>query len=118
MAALNSASAYAQALVLLQPRMEAWLGRIGAYADALALPTDAASSSSEDGMSQWDPAKMLTIAMRYSDPDIAVWLGRLLPDVRNLPSHECCGQVAQTLTHHLQGAKARMELQQLEIPCS
>ena len=70
-----------QALVLLQPRIEAWLGRIGAHADALALPADAVSGS-EHGVTQWDPATMLTIAMRYPDNDIAVWLGRLLPDVR------------------------------------
>ena len=69
-----------QALVVLQPRIEAWLGRIGAHADALALTTD--DGSGEHGVTQWDPAKMLTIAMRYPEADIAIWLGRLLPDVR------------------------------------
>ena len=68
--------------MLLQPRIEAWLGRIGAHADSLALPSDAPNGGSEHGVTQWGPAKMLTIAMRYPDPDVSVWLGRLLPDVR------------------------------------
>ena len=69
-----------QVLVLLQPRIEAWLGRIGAHADALALPLDACGGG-EHGVVQWDPAKKLTITLRYPDEDVAVWLGRLLPDV-------------------------------------
>jgi hypothetical protein len=69
-----------QVLVLLQPRIEAWLGRIGAHADALALPLDACGGG-EHVVEQWDPAKKLTITLRYPDEDVAVWLGRLLPDV-------------------------------------
>ena len=69
-----------QVLVLLQPRIEAWLGRIGAHADALALLSDV-SGGGEHSIVQWDPAKKLTVTLRYPDEDKAVWLGRLLPDV-------------------------------------
>ena len=77
--------------MVLQPRIEAWLGRIGALADALALPgvsveggTVEGGASSKQGMLRWDLENRMGLRMPFLEADFDVWLDSMLPEVRSL----------------------------------
>ena len=73
----------AQGLAAVQPKMQAWLGRLGSWADALALGPVAAEQE-QDISKRWDAKDMIGLkvsfpGMENSNP--VLWLDSLLPQV-------------------------------------
>jgi hypothetical protein len=70
-----------QGLQALQPRIVAWLGRIGGATDLLADAGDA--SPSAGGGTRWDPADRLglDVAFEADAAPLRVYLDELLPQV-------------------------------------
>ena len=71
----------AQGLAAVQPKMQAWLGRLGSWADALALGPVAAERE-QDISKRWDAKDMIGLkvsfpGMENSNP--VIWLDSLLP---------------------------------------
>ena len=71
----------AQGLAAVQPKMQAWLGRLGSWADALALGPVAAEQE-QDISKRWDAKDMIGLkvsflGMENSNP--VLWLDSLLP---------------------------------------
>ena len=80
-----------QGLAALQPKMQAWLGRLGSWADALALGPVAADLQGQAVSKRWDAKDMIGLkvsfpGMQRADP--VLWLDNLLPMVRL-----CCRHV-------------------------
>ena len=70
-----------QGLAALQPQMQAWLGRLGSWADALALGP-VALEQEQDISRRWDAKDMIGLkvsfpGMENSNP--VLWLDSLLP---------------------------------------
>lgn len=85
-----------QGLAALQPKMQAWLGRLGGWADALALGPVAADLQSQAISKRWDAKDMIGLkvsfpGMERADP--VLWLDNLLPMVRL-----CCRHVTGTVS--------------------
>lgn len=84
---LDRGSCSLQGLAALQPKMQAWLGRLGSWADALALGPVAADLQGQAISKRWDAKDMIGLkvsfpGMERADP--VLWLDNLLPMVGHL----------------------------------
>ena len=73
-----------QGLAALQPKIQAWLGRLGSWADPLALGPVAADLQGQAISKRWDAEDMIGLkvsfpGMERADP--VLWLDNLLPMV-------------------------------------
>ena len=73
-----------QGLAALQLKMQAWLGRLGSWADALALGSGCADLHGKAISKRWDVKDMIGLkvsfpGMQRADP--VLWLDNLLPMV-------------------------------------
>ena len=85
---LDPDTCFLQGLAALQPKMQAWLGRLGSWADALALGPVAADLQGQAISKRWDAKDMIGLkvsfrGMERADP--VLWLDNLLPMV----GHPC-----------------------------
>lgn len=73
-----------QGLRSLQPRIQAWLGRAAAAADALMVQavTSQAAPGANREVAQWDPDNKLALTVPFpEDTSLVVWLDKTLPQV-------------------------------------
>ncbi len=82
-----------QGLRSLQPRIQAWLGRAAAAADALVVHavTSQAAPDAHRELARWDPDNKLGLTMPFpGDTSLVVWLDKALPQVLPPQPHMCC----------------------------
>lgn len=80
---------YLQGLKVLQPRIQAWLGRAAGAADALVtrpvsfgLQTADAAQPEQQTMARWDADNKLGLAVPFPEEQtLTVWLDKTLPQV-------------------------------------
>ena len=78
-----------QGLKVLQPRIQAWLGRAAGSADALVMRPLTSGGQAPDAempdpstMARWDPDNKLSLAVPFPEDQIlTVWLDKTLPQV-------------------------------------
>lgn len=78
-----------QGLQVLQPRIQAWLGRAAGAADALVMrplssggQADDISQPKQQTMLRWDPDNKLGLAVPFPEEQtLTVWLDKTLPQV-------------------------------------
>ena len=79
---------FLQGLAALQPKMQAWLGRLGSRADALALGPVASEQNGRAISKRWDAKDMIGLKVSFPGMERAnpmLWLDSLLPLVGNSP---------------------------------
>lgn len=88
---------------MLQPRIQAWLGRAAGSADALVMrPLTSggqvldAAMPDRSTMARWDPDNKLSLAVPFPEEQtLTVWLDKTLPQVtaadRQIYGHFCMG---------------------------
>ena len=75
-----------QGLRALQPRIQAWLGRMGGAAEVLAAPPavaqQATGQAAPDTVARWDSEDKLGISVPFpGDQEATLWLDSVLPRV-------------------------------------
>ena len=106
-----------QGLRALQPRIQAWLGRMGGAAEVLASPSavvqQAMAQGAPDIVARWDSEDKLGISVPFpGDQEATLWLDSMLPRV----STQSCLQSSRLLALEAQSGPASVLRELQPVP--